>query len=42
MSFVQEEVESLIRKGVVTQVTQILKVVNPLTVAYNKKKVSPV
>ena len=37
MSFVQEEEESLIRKGVVSQVTQILKVVNPLTVAYSKK-----
>ena len=37
MSFVQEEVKSLIRKGVVSQVTQILKVVNLLTVAYSKK-----
>ena len=37
MSFVQEEVEGLIRKGVVSQVTQVPKVVNPLTVAYNRK-----
>ena len=37
MSYVQEEVEGLIRKGVVSQVTQIPKVVNPLTVAYNRK-----
>ena len=37
MSFVQEEVEGLISKGVVSQVTQVPKVVNPLTVAYNRK-----
>ena len=37
MSFVQEEVEGLIRKGVVSQVIHVPKVVNPLTVAYNRK-----
>lgn len=37
MSFVQEEVKQLVRKGVVTQVEVAQKVVNPLTVAYSKK-----
>ena len=37
ISFVQEEVEGLIRKGVVSQVTQVPTVVNPPIVAYSKK-----
>ena len=38
MPFAQQEVESLIKekKGVVSQVVEVPKVVNPLTVAYNK------
>ena len=35
-TFVQEDVESLIKNSVVSQVQEIPKVVNPLTVAYNK------
>ena len=37
MTFVREEVKSLLERGVVTQVSEVPKVVNPLTVAYNKK-----
>ena len=37
MSFVQKEVEGLVRKRVVSQVTEAPEVVTPLTVAYSKK-----
>lgn len=36
MPFVQEEVKNLVQKGIVSEVTEIPKVVNPLTVAFNK------
>ena len=36
MTFVREEVKSFIKRGVVRQVTEVPKEVNPLTVAYNK------
>ena len=37
MFFVKEEVKNLVSRGVVSQVHEAPKVVNPLTVAYNKK-----
>ena len=37
LSFVQKEVEGLVRKRVVSQVTEAPEVVNSLTVAYSKK-----
>ena len=37
MTFVQEEVERLEKSGVVTHVEEVPNVVNPLTVAYNRK-----
>lgn len=37
ITFVREEVKNLLERGVVSQVSEVPKVVNPLTVAYNKK-----
>ena len=37
LPFVRSEVQSLLQKGVVSKTDEIPYVVNPLTVAYNKK-----